>query len=142
VALVAILLGALVVGAGRDGGKESVDHRVQRVASEVRCPTCRGLSAAESDAKTAEAVREDIRTRIQQGESDGQIRAALAQRYGADILLRPQGGGVAALVWALPVLAAVLALAGLALAFRRWSALTRAAPTPEDRLLVDRERGR
>ena len=136
--LVAVLVGVLVIGAGRGGGKESVDHRVQRVASEVRCPTCRGLSAAESDAKTAEAVREDIRTRVQQGQGDGQIRAALADRYGADILLRPQGSGVAALVWALPVVAVVLALAGLTIAFRRWSSVTRAKPSDEDRVLVDR----
>src|SRR5437660_11927264 len=50
-ALVVVLVGALVIGAGRGGGKDSVDHRVQRIASEVRCPTCRGLSAAESGAK-------------------------------------------------------------------------------------------
>ena len=137
-ALVVVLVGALVIGAGRGGGKESVDHRVQRIASEVRCPTCRGLSAAESDAKTAEAVREEIRTRVQQGQGDGPIRAALADRYGADILLRPQGSGVAALVWALPVVAVVLALAGLTIAFRRWSAVTRAKPSDEDRVLVDR----
>ena len=140
--LVLVLVGALVAGAGRGGGRESIDHRVQRIASEVRCPTCSGLSAAESDAKTAEAVRDEIRTRVQQDQSDGQIRAALAQRFGADILLRPEGRGVAALVWALPVAAVVLAVAGLALAFRRWSAATRVTPTAEDRALVDRALGR
>ena len=108
----------------------------------MRCPTCSGLSAAESDAKTAEAVRDEIRTRVEQDQSDGQIRAALAQRFGADILLRPEGRGVAALVWALPVAAVVLAVAGLALAFRRWSAATRVTPTAEDRALVDRALGR
>ena len=140
-ALVVVLVGALAVGAGRSGGRESVDHRVQRIAGEVRCPTCRGLSAAESDAKTAEAVRDDIRTRVGQGQSDGQIRAALAARFGPDILLRPEGRGVAALVWALPVVAVVLAVAALAMAFRRWAAVGHATPTEEDRALVERARG-
>ena len=38
--------------------------------------------------------------------------------------------------------AVVFAVAGLALAFRRWSAATRVTPAAEDRALVDRALGR
>ena len=86
-------------------------------------------------------LQRDIRTRVGQGQSDGQIRAALAARFGPDILLRPEGRGVAALVWALPVVAVVLAVAALAMAFRRWAAVGHATPTEEDRALVERARG-
>ena len=87
---------------------------MKRVASEVRCPTCRQLSAAESDAPAAEAVRVAIAARVEQGDSDAEIRAFLVDSYGKDILLTPGRSGVAALVWALPVAAFVCTLAGLA----------------------------
>jgi cytochrome c-type biogenesis protein CcmH len=110
---------------------------VKRVASEVRCPTCRQLSAAESDAPAAEAVRVAIAKHVEQGESDQEIRGFLVSTYGDDILLKPGGSGVAGLVWALPVAAFVCALAGLAIAFRRWHR-AEVDPTADDRALVAR----
>ncbi|MEY2567476.1 MAG: cytochrome c-type biosis protein CcmH [Actinomycetota bacterium] len=119
-ALVVVVVVALAVGASGSTGGTSAAARSSRLAKEVRCPTCRGLSAAESDAKAAQAVRAEIRSRVDSGQSDAQIRAYLASRYGDDILLRPQGSGVAGLVWALPVVVLVCGAAGLAVAFRRW----------------------
>lgn len=115
-----IVVVALGIGASRPGQVDSDAARATRVAKEVRCPTCRGLSAAESDAKAAQAVRSEIRARVEAGQSDEEIRAYLASRYGGDILLRPEGSGAASLVWALPVVALVCGAAGLAFAFRRW----------------------
>jgi cytochrome c-type biogenesis protein CcmH len=119
-ALALVVVVALVVGASGSGGDDSEAARSARLAKEVRCPTCRGLSAAESDAKAAQAVRSEIRSRVEAGESDEEIRAYLASRYGDDILLRPEGSGLASLVWALPVVALVCGGAGLAFTFRRW----------------------
>jgi cytochrome c-type biogenesis protein CcmH len=131
--IAALLVTAFTVAARGRSGPETVTERVERVASQVRCPTCRQLSAAESDAPAAEAVRVAIRDRIERGESDAEIRAFLVDAYGADILLKPGRSGVAGLVWVVPVTAFVCALAGLAFAFRRW---TRRAGTPTD---ADRE---
>ena len=119
-ALVVVVVIALAVGASDSDGGDSNAARATRIAKEVRCPTCRGLSAAESDAKAAQAVRTEIRTRVNAGQSDEEIRAYLASRYGDDILLRPEGSGAAGLVWALPVVALICGAAGLAFAFRRW----------------------
>lgn len=136
-ALTLVLVTALGVGARRPGGPESEAQRVLRLASEVRCPTCRGLSAAESDAVAARAIRDDIRDRVRAGQSDGEILQSMVDRHGRDVLLRPEGRGVSALVWALPVAATVVAGAGLAVAFRRWRP-ARGAPSAEDRDLVER----
>ena len=57
--------------------------------------------------------------RVRAGESDSEIRAYFVSRYGRDILLQPEGTGVAAIVWVLPVAALVCGIAGLALYFRR-----------------------
>jgi len=143
VVLGALVAGALAVGtSGGSAGRQSIDHRVERVARDVRCPQCSGQSAADSDAETAVAVRATIRQQVEQGRTDGQIKRYLADRYGQDILERPPATGVAGLVWALPVVGFVLALTGLAFAFRRWKAQgLGSGPTEEDRRLVEEARG-
>jgi len=136
-ALVVVLVVALAVGAGAQHHATGLDAHVRRVASEVKCPTCEGQSAADSNAASSQAIRDDIRTRIQNGESDRAIRAFLVSRYGSDILLKPPARGVSSLVWVLPVVAFVIAVAGLAVAFRRWRVRSGAAVSPEDQALVE-----
>src|SRR5688572_19459293 len=97
-----VLVAALAVGAFGSSGPQSEADRVRAIASTVRCPTCRGLSAAESDAKAAVAVRAEITRRVRAGESGQQIRAFLVSRYGPDIVLTPEGSGLSMLVWAIP----------------------------------------
>jgi cytochrome c-type biogenesis protein CcmH len=135
-----LLVGALAVGASDDGGGRTTEARVSAIAKEVRCPTCQGLSVEESEAATARAVRDEIRRRVEAGERDGEVRAYLVSRFGKDILLKPDASGVGGLVWALPVVAAVCALGGLAFAFRRWRATDDAGVTEEDRALVEQAR--
>ena len=134
-----VLVVALAVGS-RGDGETTETERIARISREVRCPTCAGLSVAESDAKAAQAVRDEIRERVHQGESDGEIRAYLASRYGRDILLKPKAGGIDAVVWAVPVAASVLGAAGLGFAFARWRRRSGVTPTAEDRALVEQAR--
>lgn len=136
-AMVAVLVVALVIGVSGSRGPRTEAERVDAIASEVRCPTCRSLSAAESDAKAAEAVRDEIRARLREGQSDDEIRGYLAGRYGKDILLRPEAGGLAGVVWAAPVALGIVASAGLVFAFRRWRRIDAPAPTDDDRALVE-----
>jgi cytochrome c-type biogenesis protein CcmH len=115
-----VVIVALAIGAGGGGGHQSPARRTDRIARQVRCPTCRDLSAAESDAAAAKAVRTEIRRRVDAGQSDAQIKGFLASRYGRDILLTPDSGGVSALVWVLPVVALVAGAGFLGVAFWRW----------------------
>lgn len=119
VLLVVVVAGALVAGT-RSGEDETASERVQSIAKSVRCPTCRGQSVADSDAPAAANVRKDIERRVAAGESDDEVRSALAARFGASILLTPPRSGVAGLVWVVPVLALAVAAGGLSMAFRRW----------------------
>jgi cytochrome c-type biogenesis protein CcmH len=107
------------------------------IASEVRCPTCEGQSAEVSDAPAAKAVRTFVLTEVQAGQSRGQIEQALKDRYGSDILLRPPASGIAGLVWVLPVVALVIAIAGLAAAFHRWRTVREPPLSDEDRARVE-----
>ncbi len=128
---------ALTIGVTGQRGARTEDEKVRQVASTVRCPTCRGLSAAESDAKAAQAVRDEIRTQLRAGRSPAEIRAFLAGRYGKDILLTPSSSGVTGLVWVIPVVALVAAVAGLAVVFRRWHDRPDLTPTSDERALVE-----
>ena len=136
-AMAVVLAVALAVGAGGRGGAPTTDQRVHRIAAGLRCPTCRSQSVADSDAVAARSARADIRDRVLAGQSDAAIRGVYVSRFGSDILLKPEARGVAAWVWALPVAGLVAAVAGLAVAFRRWRARPGVHVSPEDRLLVE-----
>ena len=138
VALVAVVVVALVIGgAGRDRGPRSPAAKTQAIAEDLRCPVCQGLSVADSHSPTAESMRDDIRRRVDAGESAASIKAHYVGSYGEWVLLRPEATGVGVLVWVLPVGAVLLAAGGLALAFRRWRRQPAMAATEEDRALVE-----
>jgi cytochrome c-type biogenesis protein CcmH len=111
--LALVLTGALFIGT-RSHGARTVNQRAHHIAKQVRCPTCEGLSVDESDAAASRAIRDDIRHRVEQGQTDGEIRAYLVSRFGSEILLKPSSSGIGALVWALPVVLIVCVVAGLA----------------------------
>ena len=132
--LALVLVGALAIGSRGESGPPTEDQRVQRIASVVRCPTCRGLSAAQSDAPSAEAIRDEVRRRVQEGETDAQIKAYLVSRYGEDILLQPKSR----VVWALPVIGGAAAVGGLVFALRRRRVKPGPAVSDADEALVAR----
>ena len=138
-AMVLVLVGALVVGVTDGLAPRTENDRVSALASEIQCPTCAGLSAAESDAQAAQAVRDRIRTQLRAGDSDDEIRAYFVSRYGEGILLKPDTSGVAGLVWALPIIGGLAAMAALVATFRRWRRQHEevADPSADDRALVE-----
>ena len=132
-----VLVGALAVGSGGRSGPPTEDQRVQRISSVVRCPTCRGLSAAQSDAPPAEAIREEVRRRVQAGETDAEVKGYLVSRYGEDILLQPKTDGVGILVWALPLIGVTVAVGGLVLVLRKRRTRPGAKVSAADKALVE-----
>ncbi|MBW3645185.1 MAG: cytochrome c-type biogenesis protein CcmH [Actinobacteria bacterium] len=131
---------SLVVGAGGRGGPPTDAERKTALASELRCPTCRGQSVRDSDAPAAAAIRTEIDRRVDEGQSDEEILAYVDSKFPESLRLTPPASGLGVLVWALPVVALVAAVAGLAAAFRRWSAEPLPAPSDDDRALVERAR--
>ena len=94
--------------------------RAHHLAQEFACPVCAGQSVAESDVPIARTIRVSIASMVDGGADDNDIRTMLVARFGEDIDYTPSGSGLTGLVWVLPVLVASVALAGLALAMRRW----------------------
>lgn len=136
-----VVLVSLVVGTRQPDGPPTDLERVQSLTDQMRCPTCRGLSVAESDAPSAEFIEAETRRRVSLGQSDEEIFGYFVDRYGAElILLSPPAEGLGLVVWAVPVAVVIVAVAGVALALRRWRSRA-GAPDEEDRALVARALG-
>ena len=112
-------------------------ERVRALSGQFACPQCDGQSVRDSDVGISVQIRAEIAQRVEAGQSDNQILSFLTQSYGRDYLLTPSASGAASLAWAIPVFAAVVAVAGLAVAFRRWRP-TPTAVTDHERELVER----
>lgn len=133
--LVLVLCGALAVGA-RETSTATAADRAERITERFRCPTCRSQSVADSDAPAARFIKEEVLRRVEAGESDDQIESYLVGRYGEQIRLDPSRRGFTGLVWLVPLAAAAAAIAGLVVAFRRWSPRGRRV-SDADRALVE-----
>ena len=132
-----VLVVALVVGSRGGEGPPTAQGRVDRIAKQVRCPTCESQSVADSRAPASDAIREEVRRRVDAGQSDAEIRDFLVGSYGKDILLKPEARGVVGLVWVLPGVAVAGAMAGLAVAFRRWRRQRPSGVSEADRRRVE-----
>ncbi|MCU0309684.1 MAG: cytochrome c-type biogenesis protein CcmH [Acidimicrobiales bacterium] len=133
--LFVVVVTLLAFGSQGTTGDLTAQDRVTNLARTIKCPTCSGESAAESNAPSSQEVRRDIALRIEQGQTDDEIRAFYVSRYGDGILLTPASTGVASLVWIIPVVAVVVAGAGLVVVLRRGTRET-ATATDDDRALV------
>lgn len=136
-------VGALAVGATRDRGPLDPGDRIDAISRRIACPVCDGESVYESRNPASEAIRSAIREGVRGGAlDDDAVIAGVAEAYGAQVLLVPRATGLDALAWALPVTAAVVAIAALGAAFRRWrvESATIGEATEEDRRIVERLR--
>lgn len=138
--VMAVITGLLLaVGVSRDGGPRTQQERIDGIAKRLACPTCQGESVYVSRASAAVALRDEIARQVGNGErSDDEIVAFVEQRFGGQVLLVPRSSGIDALVWALPIAALICALAGLAMAFRRWRVSGEFVVSDAERELVDK----
>ncbi|MPY99270.1 MAG: hypothetical protein GEU97_14960 [Actinophytocola sp.] len=82
------------------------------VESSLRCPTCQGMSIADSPAPVAAGMRKIVQEQAAAGRKPDEIRAQFVDRYGDWVLLTPPRRGIAWLLWLLP---AVTLLMGIGL---------------------------
>jgi cytochrome c-type biogenesis protein CcmH len=135
VLLAIVVVTCLSVAAFGTREAPTAQDRVTNIARTIKCPTCAGASAADSDVVGAQEFRARIAELVQQGQTDDEIRAYFDGRY-VDILLTPSAEGVNLVVWVLPVVAIAVGMGALVVAFRRWSTEPVVHASDEDRALV------
>jgi cytochrome c-type biogenesis protein CcmH len=130
-----VVLVALAVGT-LGQSEPSAEERAQALAGTIRCPSCASQSVASSETPSSKAVRALIVERIEAGDTDEEIRDFVASRYGREVLLDPAGSGVGLIVWGLPVVLVIVAVAGLVVRFRGYGPPTRHASADDEALVA------
>ncbi|BAS25957.1 cytochrome c-type biogenesis protein CcmH [Limnochorda pilosa] len=101
-----------------DPASPEFQERFRQVSTQIRCQECEGLSVWESNAASAWTSRAEIRQRLLEGWTPGEIVHWFEDRYGVWILMSPPARGGLAWVWIAPGLA-LLAGAALVAAYLR-----------------------
>ncbi len=117
------------------------DQRAYTLDREIMCPVCDGQTIDQSHAQIAVDMKEIVREKIAEGESNKDIRDYFVARYGEVVLAAPEASGFNLLIWLMPVVIAgggALAVVWVLKNMRRNSAKFAAAGqnvTLEDRQL-------
>jgi cytochrome c-type biogenesis protein CcmH len=131
----AAALAALLVALAASSGATAAGASLADIEDEVMCTIC-GTTLQLSSSPQAERQRAFINDLIAQGRSKDEIKAALVDEYGPEVLAVPSDEGFDLLGgWILPVIAVLTGATLVLLAAGRWRRDQRradaaAAPTP------------
>lgn len=99
-ACVLLLAFAIQTGWAKPGA--DLDERLQLFSSELRCLVCQNEALADSNAPLAIDLKREIRSRMEAGHSNEQIRGFLIECYGDFVTYKPPLDARTALLWAAP----------------------------------------
>jgi len=122
----AIALAALALAAPAAAAEPQTS--LADIEDEVMCTIC-GTTLQLSEAPQANQERELINRLIAAGMTKDQIKDALVDEYGSEVLAVPSTDGFDLAAWIVPIAGILIALACLAVAVPRWRA-NRAAEEP------------
>jgi cytochrome c-type biogenesis protein CcmH len=95
-----------------------LEQRVVKLTSELRCLVCQNQSLADSHADLAIDLKNQVRSQMQAGRSDAQIRDYMVARYGDFVLYDPPFKATTLLLWAGPFVLLLIGFLGLTLYLR------------------------
>ena len=81
---------------------ENINERVKNLTLELRCMTCQNQSIYDSDAEFSNDIKKIVKQKLQQGESERDIKKFLVERYGEYILFRPLMNYNNIFLWSFP----------------------------------------
>jgi cytochrome c-type biogenesis protein CcmH len=120
---------ALLALAGLPVAAAEARASLLEIESEVMCPIC-GTLLELSDSPQARRERAFIVGMIASGRTKAQIKDALVDEYGQEVLALPGGSGFDLSAYLVPAVAFAIAAVALALAALRWRRRTDSDPPP------------
>lgn len=103
------LMGASAID-GFDFSDPDLADRYRGLLAELRCPKCLNESLASSGAPIARDLRRTVRHLLEEGATDGDVRAHLQARYGDFVLYDPEFRMTNWPLWAIPPLLLLIAV--------------------------------
>jgi cytochrome c-type biogenesis protein CcmH len=89
--------------------KPSDTARINKIANNIKCVECQGLSIAQSSTTTSKGLVEEVKSQVKQDKTDSEIYDYISDKYGEDIVLTPQKGLAKYFLIAITVLISLLA---------------------------------
>ncbi len=109
------------------------EARAREIGRELRCLVCQNESIFDSNAGLARDLRVLVRERMREGDSDAEVIAFVAERYGDYVLLTPRVTGQTLVLWGAPLIFLGLGALGAGLYLRRRPKAAPAGMTDQDR---------
>ncbi len=82
----------------------TTDQRVYQLSQQLMCPVCDGQTLDQSQAQLSLDMQAVIERKIEEGESNAEIRDYFVARYGEVVLASPDAGGFNIIAWVMPVI--------------------------------------
>lgn len=112
------------------------DDEVNAIAEQLYCPVCENVPLDVCGTKACADWRDEIRTMLEAGSSEAEIKAYFAERYGRRVLATPDATGIDLLVWVLPVVGVVGGVVVMVIVLRRMAPGALAAGADADLTLT------
>ena len=110
-------------------GAASIDEQTVTIAKQLKCPVCQNVPVAYSQSQLAGEMRQVIREKLGQGESEDAIIQYFVDRYGEDVLLEPRREGFSLWLWITSIGVLLFGAAVVGVVLWNWSQ-TRPASSP------------
>ncbi|NOI56504.1 cytochrome c-type biogenesis protein [Vibrio coralliilyticus] len=86
-------------------------EKALRLAKSLRCPQCQNQNLIESNSPIAKDLRLIVFSKINQGESEQEVKDFMTARYGEFVLYQPEFSVRNALLWFAPILLLLMFIA-------------------------------
>jgi len=82
----------------------TIDDKIKKITSNLRCMTCQNQTIYDSDADFSNNIRQIVRQKLKDNQSEKEIINFLVERYGEFIVFTPQLNRRNIFLWVFPFL--------------------------------------
>lgn len=118
--IVLVIISWFAATPARAQGPVNIDDEVNRIAKGLYCPVCPNTPLDVCGTQACIDWRADIKTMVQQGKTEQEIRDTFVARFGPQVLGAPPAEGFNWLAYILPVVGIILGTAVAWFTVRAW----------------------